>query len=60
MALEDHLTPWGKRMPVHARAQGAKPGERVYHRTFGLGEVLTGESTEGQDLIKVHFLRSHA
>jgi hypothetical protein len=27
---------------------------------FGLGEVLTAEREEGQDRIKVHFLRSHA
>lgn len=47
-------------MPERARAHGAKPGEWVYHRTFGLGEVLTCESREGRDLIKAHFLRSHA
>ena len=60
MTLDVHQTPWDEPMSERARVHGAKPGEWVYHRMFGLGEVLTAEREEGQDRIKVHFLRSHA
>ncbi len=60
MTLDAHKTPWDEPMPERSRAHGATPGEWVYHRMFGLGEVLTCESREGQDRIKVRFLRSHA
>ena len=59
MALNGHTTPWGEPMPAHARAHGVRPGEWVYHLTFGLGEVLTCESRDGQDRAEVRFLRSH-
>jgi hypothetical protein len=60
MTLDDHMTPWGELMHVHARALGAQPGEWVYHRKFGLGEVLTCETRDGQERIEVRFLRSRA
>ncbi len=60
MTLDAHKTPWDEPMPERSRAHGATPGEWVYHRMFGLGEVLTCESREGQYRIKVRFLRSHA